>query len=138
MTAVFFFPLGIIFSDGQAYVWSVTGVREAFGEQASVYSTWGFALLAALIAVLALVTVFLFKTRMRQIRLCVFNGCLMIGFYAFFLFFFFHVVKGQHPEAVLNIKFALALPLVSLVLDYLAIRNIGADETLIRSLNRLR
>jgi hypothetical protein len=138
MAATFFFPLGVILSGGEAYVWEVTGVREAFGERVLVYSTWGVAVLSAFIALLALVTVFLFKTRIRQIRLCVFNGCLMIGFYAFFLFFFFYVVKGQHPEAVLNVKIALALPLISLVLDYLAIRNIGADEALIRSLNRLR
>ena len=29
-------------------------------------------------------------------------------------------------------------PVIALILDYLAIRNIGADEALVRSLDRLR
>ena len=38
----------------------------------------------------------------------------------------------------MSFKFALSFPLVSLILNYLAIRNIGADEALVRSLDRLR
>ena len=38
----------------------------------------------------------------------------------------------------LSVKFGLAFPLINLILDYLAIRNIGADEALVRSLDRLR
>ena len=37
-----------------------------------------------------------------------------------------------------NCKIALTFPVISLILDYLAIRNIGADEALVRSLERLR
>ncbi|MDD2416431.1 MAG: DUF4293 family protein [Parabacteroides sp.] len=35
-------------------------------------------------------------------------------------------------------EFALSFPLVNLILTYLAVRNIGADEALVRSLERLR
>ena len=40
--------------------------------------------------------------------------------------------------ASVSVKIALSFPLVNLILDYLAIRNIGADEALVRSLDRLR
>ena len=41
-------------------------------------------------------------------------------------------------DASVSVKIALSFPLVNLILDYLAIRNIGADEALVRSLDRLR
>jgi hypothetical protein len=37
-----------------------------------------------------------------------------------------------------NIRISAAFPLIAIILNYLAIRNIGADEALIRSLERLR
>ena len=40
--------------------------------------------------------------------------------------------------ASVSVKIALSFPLVNLILDYLAIRNIGADEALVRSLDSLR
>jgi hypothetical protein len=135
---MYFLPFGMIFSEEQVYTLGSTGIKEAFGEKTLVYPVWGFAGLLTLIVLLSLITIFLFRTRMRQIRLCIFNTCLLVGFYAFFVFFFFFVVRERYPEAVLNLKFALALPFVSIVLNCLAIRNIGADEALIRSLNRLR
>jgi hypothetical protein len=135
---MFFFPFGIVLSNGQVYTLGVTGMKEAFGEKLPICPVWGFAVLLTLIVSLSLVMIFSFKRRMRQIRLCVFNSCLLAGFYAFFFFFFFFVVKEKYVEAVLNIKFALSLPFVSIVFNCLAIRSIGADEALIRSLNRLR
>jgi len=40
--------------------------------------------------------------------------------------------------ATASFKIAVAFPLVAIILDYLAIRSIGKDEALIRSLNRIR
>lgn len=37
-----------------------------------------------------------------------------------------------------SFKIPAAFPLVVIILDYLAIRSIGKDEALIRSLNRIR
>ena len=102
-----------------------------------VYPTWGLFALAIVISLLALLTIFLFKKRILQIRLCVFNAILMLGFYGLFAFFCWNL-DNQKEIFSLNLKIALSFPLVSLILDYLAIRNIGADEALVRSLDRLR
>jgi hypothetical protein len=135
---MFFFPFGIVLSNGQIYMLGVMGLKEAFGERTLVCPVWGFTILLILIMSLSIVTIFSFKLRIRQIRLCVFNICLLVGFYIFFLFFFLVVVREQYFEPVLNAKFTLSLPFVSIILHCLAIRSIGADEALIRSLNRLR
>ncbi|OAV66261.1 hypothetical protein Barb6XT_02024 [Bacteroidales bacterium Barb6XT] len=138
MTAVFFLPLAVVSSGEQVYTFDVAGLHTATAAPELVYPTWGLFALTAIIALTAFATVFLFKTRVKQLRLCIFNAVLMVGFYGFFLFFVFHVVKGQHPDAMTRVKIALSFPLVGLILNYLAIRNIGADEALVRSLERLR
>ena len=61
----------------------------------------------------------------------------MLGFYALFGFFVW-ILKDQLAGAALSVKIALSFPIIALTLDYLAIRNIGADEALVRSLDRLR
>jgi len=43
-------------------------------------STWGLFVVGTISSVLALITVFLYKQRMLQIRLSIFNIVLMIGF----------------------------------------------------------
>ena len=77
------------------------------------------------------------RKRILQIRLCVFNALLILGFYGFFAFLIYSL-KGDMEGASVSVKIALSFPLVNLILDYLAIRNIGADEALVRSLDRLR
>ena len=102
-----------------------------------IYPTWGLFALTIVISLLALLTIFLFKKRILQIRICVFNAILMLGFYGLFAFFYWDL--GNQKEIFsLSLKIAFSFPLISLILDYLAIRNIGADEALVRSLDRLR
>ena len=131
MVVLLFLPLAIVQSGDQVFTFDVTGIR-SMGEQSElVYPFWG------LFALLALVTVFLYKKRILQIRLCVFNAILMVCFYGLFLFFWYDLKAALEPVS-LNVRLALCFPLICLILDYLAIRNIGADEVLVRSLDRLR
>ncbi|MDD4778308.1 MAG: DUF4293 domain-containing protein [Fermentimonas sp.] len=100
-------------------------------------STWGLFALSLGSSVLALVTIFLYKKRMLQIRLSIFNILLMIGFYLFFGFIYYKVYSVE--ELIFNkIGIGLIMPLIAIILTILAIRKIGADEALVQSLNRLR
>lgn len=137
MVATLFLPLALLRAGGEFYSFDAAGVSTIAAEAELVYPTWGLFALVAAISLLALVTIFLFRKRILQIRLCVFNAILMIGFYGMFAFFVWTMV-GKLPECELNMKIAMSFPVIALILDYLAIRNIGADEALIRSLNRLR
>ncbi|MDL2310182.1 DUF4293 domain-containing protein [Parabacteroides sp. OttesenSCG-928-B22] len=134
--ALLFMPLTVITAD-QVYRFDVTGLNTTLPEAELLFPTWGLFALTALIALLAFVTIFLFKNRILQIRLSIFNALLMVGFYAL-VFYYVYNLKGDMEGATVSIKFGLAFPLIALILDWLAIRNIGADEALVRSLNRLR
>lgn len=100
-------------------------------------STWGHFALGMVSSVLSLITVFLYKQRMLQIRLSVFNVLLMIGFYLYFGFIIYKLLPMETLEFQ-KVGVGIIMPLIALILTILAIRNIGADEALIRSLNRLR
>lgn len=136
--AILFMPLAILQAGDQLFTFDVAGINTMTAQPELIYPTWGLFALTAIIALISLVTIFLFKKRILQIRLCIFNSLLMLGFYGLFVFFLFNV-KGQFSlDFSYSLKFALAFPLVNIILEYLAIRNIGADEALVRSLERLR
>ncbi len=55
----------------------------------TLYSTWGVFGILLLSAIIAFATIFLFKNRMLQIRMTIFNSILLIGYYITFLAFYF-------------------------------------------------
>ena len=117
--AILFLPLAVLQSGDQLFTFDATGISTMAAQPELIYP------------------IFLFKKRILQIRLCIFNAILMLGFYGLFAFFYWNL--GNQKEIFsLSLKIAFSFPLVSLILDYLAIRNIGADEALVRSLDRLR
>ena len=99
--------------------------------------TWGLFVVGMVSSVLSLITVFLYKQRMLQIRLSVFNLVLMIGFYLYLGFVIYKMLPVETLEFQ-KVGVGIIMPLIALILTILAIRNIGADEALVRSLNRLR
>ncbi|MDR1555920.1 MAG: DUF4293 domain-containing protein [Tannerellaceae bacterium] len=138
MVAMMFLPLAVLQAGNELYSFDIFGVRATISPQPElIYPVWGLFVLIAGIALLAALTILLYKNRIRQIRICVFNAIIMIGFYGFFAFFIY-LMKQETPELSVNVRIALSFPLISLILDYLAIRNIGADEVLVRSIERLR
>ena len=133
--ATLFLPLAVLQQGDALFSFDASGLSTMIGEPELLYPAWGLFALTAIIAIIALVTIFLYKKRI--LRLCVFNALLILGFYGFFAFLIYSL-KGDMEGASVSVKIALSFPLVNLILDYLAIRNIGADEALVRSLDRLR
>lgn len=84
---------------------------------------------------LAFITIFLYKNRRLQMRLCWVNIILLLawyGYYAFCMFAKFNALGTFHP------RFAACLPFIGIVLIVLAHRGIKADEELVRSMDRIR
>ena len=138
LVATLFMPLLTLQIGQEFFSMDASGVSSLVNQEAAALgTTWGLFALTAIIALVAMVTIFLYKNRIFQIRLCVFNALLMIGFYAYVAFLVWRW-QGEVPEMQWQLKLGLAFPVIALILDYLAIRNIGADEALVRSLDRLR
>jgi hypothetical protein len=91
-------------------------------------------LFVGLITLLHLAVIFLFKKRVLQIRMLVFTIILLLGLFGMFFYFTYAGFEG----AKVAFKIPVAFPLIAVILDWLAVRAIGKDEALIRSLNRIR
>ena len=100
-------------------------------------STWGLFVIGAISSLLSMVTLFLYKSRMLQIRLSIFNMVIMVGFYLFFGFVLYQVYPVENLQ-FRSVGIGVIMPVIAIILTILAIRKIGADEALVRSLNRLR
>lgn len=99
-----------------------------------IFSGLPLMILIGIIIILHVVAIFMYKKRIRQIRLIVFTMILMLGLTGVFYFF----IYSGFDEVKVSFKIPVIFPVVAVVLDYLAIRAIGKDEALIRSLNRIR
>ena len=80
-----------------------------------------------------LFTIFLYKARMIQIRISVYNIVILLGLQGWILYYFFFdriPASRFSPTAI--------FPVIAIILTMVAIRYIGRDEAMIRSLNRLR
>jgi len=87
-----------------------------------------------IIVLLHLFVIFKYKKRILQIRILVFTMVLLLGLFGMFFYFAYAGFTG----AKVAFKIPVVFPIVAVILDYLAIRAIGKDEALVRSLNRIR
>lgn len=99
-------------------------------------SPWGMFAILCLSSVIGLATIFLFKNRMLQIRMTVFSSILLIGYYITFIVF--AITLKNRFDAQYQVGWAVCLPLVAIILNYLAIRAIGKDEVMVKAADRLR
>ncbi|SHE54784.1 DUF4293 domain-containing protein [Dysgonomonas macrotermitis] len=101
------------------------------------YPTCGVIVIAALVTVLLFITIFLYKKRKLQLKLCYTSIVIILAFYGTF---YAYLQAGLTATATtfVNVKYGLLLPVIALIFIILAITKIKADEKLIQSLNRIR
>ncbi|MDB4583589.1 DUF4293 domain-containing protein [Draconibacterium sp.] len=105
-----------------------------FKGEALVFDGLPIMIFIGIIALLHLVIIFLYKKRIRQIRMLAFTIVLLLGLFGLFFYFTYAGFDG----ATVAFKAPIAFPIVAIILDYLAIRAIGKDEALVRSMDRIR
>jgi hypothetical protein len=99
-------------------------------------TTWGLTSVSAVILLLALITIFSFKNRLKQIRLSVINLFFTLIYYLLLIFYIWTACIRLNADWHLHL--VSLFPLLCSILTYLAIGAIGKDEKLVKSLNRLR
>lgn len=132
-----FFPISELMTTATEIVYKLgfTGIK-AESEIYAAFSIVPYSLLVALCLLIALATLFLFKKRMLQIRLTIFNIVLLVGLQG--LAFYYTNAAANELDASYSFTILFVAPIVSAILSFLALRGISKDEALIRSLNRLR
>jgi len=134
---MFFFPLAeLIDSASQTYTFIYRGIPSLTEGEPMLFKAYPVAILLAIICLNVIVTIFSYKKRIRQIRFTVFNIFSMLGTMG--LVYYSINSQANEMQAIANYSIVNAFPLVGIVLSYLAIRNIGKDEAMIRSMDRIR
>jgi hypothetical protein len=100
------------------------------------FSSIPMSILIALSVGLCIISIFLFKKRMLQIRLCVVNIVLLLGLEG--LMFYYVRAAQSAIDGTASFTLIFIFPLIAAILVYLALRAIARDEALVRSLDRLR
>lgn len=115
-----------------------------YSQKASGFQTWPLVAVALATALVALVSIFLFKNRVRQMRV-VAVGFLLNVAYVFLLFFWAVDAYGKTVlKAMQGVDLQVSwfvgayAPIVSLLFFVLAHRGIKKDEEKVRAADRLR
>lgn len=134
-----FSPVAILYSSTSDLVYTLTYKGVYLNQpDGNIFqeSVWTLTTLLVLVPVISFITILFYKKRFLQIRLSVINLILSAGFYGLLFLNLWTVSKGLEAEWFLQLTSA--FPLVNVILLFLAIRAIGKDEALIKSLNRIR
>jgi len=118
------------------YVFEIS--NEAGPDPFSFWFILPLIVVSAGVAIISLITVFLYKNRPLQIKLSQTSIFLNVILIVSLLFFYIDRIESE-TQTMANYEYiGIYLPLISLVFLVLALRFIKKDEKMVRSLDRLR
>ena len=138
MAVTLFAPLAWFAGEAGEFGLYAFSLKTAAGE--AVQPTVYMGVVLALACVLPFITIFLFKRRLLQLRLCVVEMVLLVGsavMEGVYYFLSYRVFAEQtfHTQVL---KPAVVLPLVCLLFAYRAARAVFRDELMVRAADRIR
>lgn len=138
IVAMFLLPLAWFAGEGGVFELRAFALRSTDGE--TVHTTIYLIVLLAAALLLPLVTIFLYRRRLLQIRLCCVEMVLLLGALLMegVYYYLARRVFSDWPFQEQGLKPAIVFPLVGLFFAFLAAKAIFKDELLIRESDRIR
>ncbi len=96
------------------------------------FLSWPLLFIQMLASALSLFTIFIYKKRLLQAKLCL--GCILINL-IWYVVLAILIQQGKLPG---QLPMTAALPMVAAILCLMARKGILADEKLVRSMDRIR
>ena len=131
ITSLFFLKFADLSVNGELFTFNVYGI---FNGDTMIFDGLPIMIFTGLILFLHLAIIFMYKKRVLQIRILVFTIILLLGLTGLFFYF----IYSGFTDVKVAFKVPMAFPVIVVILDYLAIRAIGKDEALVRSMDRIR
>jgi len=135
---MFIFPLGAFLGGIEHFRLTLFGLSNGAG--VVVEHTVFMAILATASALLPVVTIFLYKKRLLQIRLCRVGMILLAVLQLAVCFYLWRTARsmaGFTPNAFV-LSVAAAAPAIAFILVWFAMRGVARDEAKVRSIDRIR
>lgn len=139
---IYFVPLSILLPEvggGLLYKLDVFGIKYS-SDEIIVVKEYTYALLAFLgfASLIAMVTIFLFKKRHLQMKLCRLASIFLLVFVVLVFYYTDKMKSFSEVEASISFLTGTYLPFIAIILLLLANRAIKSDDDLVRSADRLR
>lgn len=143
---LFFMPLASFEAGGNVMKFTIFGIQNPIESISLTTSyTWPLIVLTVLMTIVPIYAALRYKKREKQVRLCQLDMLLNVVFIGLVLLFYdadiqkvIAAVEGDSYQLDVAYFLGMAIPLVSLVLQILAIRGIKKDIELLKSIDRLR
>ena len=133
LVPMFFVPVAeLVHETGEILTFNLTGFYRA--ETGTATYEYSIMIFGILICALNFIIIFMYRQRILQIRLCIYNILLLIGFSGVILF----VLYGIRDIRSISFGLPAVFPVVSVTLHYLAFRGVRKDELMVQALSRLR
>lgn len=137
---LYFFPLATFIGDKDSlvlYVYKLVSLVPDNTPNVPEYFLMPLLSLTILMILLSVVTIFMFKNRMRQLNFVRINLILLMIMIAVFFFYDANVLEDI-SGGIADYEAGSYFPLIAFVFFILAYKGIMSDERLIRSADRLR
>jgi hypothetical protein len=131
-----FGPLALFTLEGSEFVLKHSGLMNS-EDQKETLATWPLTVFFIVLAVLAFLNIFLYKNRSLQMRISVFLIFLNAGAVGM-MFYYVFMSRNQLEGAITVHQWRFIVPLISMILLYLAFRRIRRDELLVKAYDRIR
>lgn len=129
---------GLAFKDNRQLMLHAHAVKLEFNDREVIYkSTPLVAVLPVVSGILALVTIFMFRNRIWQIRLCLINSLILLLLIVL-MYVNYTSVKNDFFVAWHSFKGSAVFPVMAVILNIMAFRAIRKDELLVKSYDRIR
>jgi hypothetical protein len=134
---LFFINLANLASETATYNLLYSGIEEVSSiPSTTVMPANALTILLGMTVLLITIIIFMFKKRLLQIRIAGLTLGLLVGLSG--LIFYFGKAGAKELAAEVSYTPAIVLPLIAIIFIIMAIRAIGKDEALVKSLDRIR
>jgi uncharacterized membrane protein HdeD (DUF308 family) len=131
MVSLFFVPAVELASGEILYHFNLKGFASENGE--AIDRQWSLTLFGILVCLLNGLIIFMYRSRVLQMRLCIYNMILIIGMAGVCLY-----IVRMSPKDAVYYHLPVVFPAIAVILHYLAFRSIRKDELMVQALSRLR
>jgi len=136
LAPMFFAPIAeLVHETGEILAFNLLGFYQIeAGTTLFISKQYSIMVFGILICGLNLIIIFMYKSRVLQLRLCIYNILLLAGWMGVMIFVVYSV---QNIDSI-SFRLPAVFPVISIILHYLAFRGIRKDELMVQALSRLR
>ncbi|MFN8254873.1 MAG: DUF4293 domain-containing protein [Bacteroidales bacterium] len=138
VSLLFFMPIADLLTNAnQVFMFRYRGLYEIKDAKEILYMTsYPLAILLTLNVIISLITIFKYKNRPLQMRLCILNIIFLLV--SVILGYIFIYITFAKLNPMVHFKISAVMPLVAAVFTFMAYKGIQKDDKLVKSVDRIR